>query len=291
MLGTLVQLLLSGAIAGSVYALIAIGFVLLHNGTGIVNFGYGDQLMLGGYLVILSQQFLGLSLAPSLLLAVLASGVVGLAINYGVMRPLSGRPLLIPIIATLALGTAMREGIRAVMGPNAWPVPFLVSPVPIRVGGIAIVPSDLAILGVALLVMLALYLFFGFTRYGQAVLAACANPTGALIVGIPAGATVAGIWVLSSMLAALAGILIAPLATLTPDIGLVSIKGFSAAVLGGFSSLPGAILGGLLLGVTEAMAGYYVSSALKDVVSYLVLVVVIVLMPSGLLGGRLVRKV
>jgi len=291
MASTFIQLLLSGAIAGSVYALLAIGLVLIHNGTGVVNFGFGDQLMVGVYILVFAQQFLGLALPPAILVAVIVSGLLGLAIQSLVMTPLRNRPVLIPIVATIAIGAALREGIRAFMGPNPWPVPFLLSTSPYRIGGISIVPSDLAILGTAVVIMLCLYVFFEFTKYGQAILAACANPTGALIVGIPAGTTTTGIWVLSSMLAAIAGIVIAPLTTLTPDIGLIAIKGFAAAVLGGFASLPGAVVGGILLGIIEALAGYYVSSAMKDIVSYAVLIGVIVLLPSGLFNRVSVRKV
>lgn len=291
MASTFIQLLLSGAIAGSVYALLAIGLVLIHNGTGVVNFGFGDQLMVGVYFLVFAQQFLGFSLPLAILAAIVISGLLGLAIQGLVMTPLRNRPVLIPIVATIAIGAALREGTRAFMGPNPWPVPFLLSTSPYRIGDISIVPSDLAILGTAVVIMIFLYVFFEFTKYGQAILAACANPTGALIVGIPAGATTTGIWVLSSMLAAIAGIVIAPLTTLTPDIGLIAIKGFAAAVLGGFASLPGAVVGGILLGIIEALSGYYVSSAMKDIVSYAILVAVIVLLPTGLFNRASVRKV
>ncbi len=291
MVETFIQLMLGGVIAGSVYALIAISLVLIHNGTGVVNFAFGDQLMAGVYVLVFSQHFLGLSLAPAVAIAVVVSGLFGLAIQFLVMAPLRNRPVLIPIVATIAIGAVLREGIRAFMGPNAWPVPFLLSTSPYHIGGVSIVPSDLAILGTSVIIMLCLYAFFEFTKYGQAILAACANPTGALIVGIPAGATTTSIWILSSMLAAIAGIVIAPLTTLTPDIGLIAIKGFAAAVLGGFASLPGAVVGGVLLGIIEAMAGYYISSAMKDIASYAVLVAVIVFRPTGLFNRASIRKV
>ena len=153
------------------------------------------------------------------------------------------------------------------------------------------VPANLAVVGVAFAVLAVLFLLFEKTVYGKAIIAACDNRTGASIVGIRVSYVFLAIWIIASLLATLAGILIAPMLTLSPDMGLIGIKGFTAAVLGGFNSLPGAVLGGVLLGVLEALGGTYVSSALKDMISYGILIAVILARPQGLIGVLTAKKV
>jgi branched-chain amino acid transport system permease protein len=287
----LAQVLVSSITAGAVYALIALGFVLIHKGTGVVHFGYGDQVTFGAYLVIIAQAFVGLPFWLSVVMALLLSFLLGAIIYGGFMWPLRNASLLARIIASLAFGTVLREFLRAFMGPNAWPFPFLLSPTSVPVAGILVVPANLAIVGVALGILGLLFVLFENTIYGKAVMAACDNQIGASIVGIRVSNVFLLIWILSSVLATVAGILVAPLLTLSPDMGLIGIKGFTAAILGGFNSLPGAVVGGITLGVLEAIAGTYISSALKDMISYSILILVILVRPQGLLGGLLVKKV
>jgi branched-chain amino acid transport system permease protein len=287
----LAQVLVSSVTAGAVYALIALGFVLIHKGTGVVHFGYGDQVMFGAYLVLISQVVLGLPFWPAVVSALMLSALLGAVIYCGFMWPLRNASLLARIIASLALGTVMREFVRAYMGPNAWPFPFLLSQTAVSVADMLVVPANLAIVGVSLGVLGLLFLLFEKTIYGKAIMAACDNQVGASIVGVRVSTVFLAIWILASVLATLAGILVAPLLTLSPDMGLIGIKGFTAAILGGFNSLPGAVLGGITLGVLEAIAGTYISSALKDMISYSILIVVILVRPQGLLGGLTIRKV
>jgi branched-chain amino acid transport system permease protein len=150
---------------------------------------------------------------------------------------LAASPALTKIIATLAVGLILREGTRALLGPNAYPFPFLLSPAPVQVGGVLMTPANLAVVGVALGVMVGFYVFFRFARLGKALRAACENRVGAMLVGIPVPFVFGAIWALASVLAAVAGILLAPLVTLTPDMGLVAIKG-GWRRSGGFTSLP-----------------------------------------------------
>lgn len=287
----LAQVLVSSIAAGAVYALIALGFVLIHKGTGVVHFGYGDQVTFGAYLVIMTQVIVGLPFWLAVILALLQSILLGAFIYGAFMWPLRNASLLARIIASLAFGTVLREFLRAFMGPNAWPFPFLLSPTSISVAGILIVPANLAIVGLALGILGLLFVFFEKITYGKAVMAACDNKIGASIVGIRVSNVFLFIWILASVLATMAGILVAPLLTLSPDMGLIGIKGFTAAILGGFDSLPGAVVGGITLGVLEAVAGTYISSALKDMISYSILIAVILVRPQGLLGGLLVKKV
>jgi branched-chain amino acid transport system permease protein len=287
----LAQVLVSSATAGAVYALIALGFVLIHKGTGDVHFGYGDQVMFGAYLVLIAQFLLGFPFWLASVAALAFSGLLGAVIFGGLMWPLRGASLLARIIASLALGTVLREFVRAYMGPNAWPFPFLLSQTAVSVAGVLEVPANLAIVAVSLGILGLLFLLFERTIYGKAIIAACDNQIGASIVGVRVSTVFLVIWILASVLATVAGILVAPLLTLSPDMGLIGIKGFTAAILGGFNSLSGAVLGGITLGILEALAGTYVSSALKDMISFSVLIVVILVRPQGLLGVLTTRKV
>jgi branched-chain amino acid transport system permease protein len=285
------QILVSGITAGAIYALVALGFVVLHRGTRVVHFGLGDQLTLSAYIVVVAQVYLGLPFAAGIVLSLVLSAGFGVLVERAVMRPLRTSPLLVMVIATLAIGAAIREGLRAGMGPLPWPIPFLLTPAPFSVGDLVLVPANLAVVGIAALVAGGLFLMLRYTRFGRAIVAVYENPVGASIVGISVPAVHARLWGLASVLAAVAGILVAPLITLSPDMGSIGIKGFAAAVLGGFNSLPGAIAGGVLLGVVETAAGVYVSSAMKDVISYALLIACVLVRPQGLFGRAEARKV
>ncbi|HXG01966.1 MAG TPA: branched-chain amino acid ABC transporter permease [Candidatus Binatia bacterium] len=281
----------SGITAGSVYALVALGFVLIYKGTRVVNFGQGEQVMLGAYLALVLNTFVGVPFPVAVGLALALAGLFGLLIYVVVLRRLASSPALTKIIATLAIGLILREGVRAILGPNAYPFPFLLSPAPVRVGGVLVTPANVAIVVAALVVMGIFYLFFRHARLGKALRAACENAVGASLMGISVPFVFATLWVLASVLAAVAGVLVAPLVTLTPDMGLVAIKGWVAAVVGGFTSLPGAVVGGIVLGVVETVTGSYVSTALKDGITYLLLMAILIVRPSGLLERRVVKRV
>jgi branched-chain amino acid transport system permease protein len=285
------QVILSGITAGSVYALIALGFVLIYKGTHVIHFGLGDQVTLGPYLVIVVQLYAGLPFGLAILLALIAAGGIGFVIEKFIMRPIALQPILVQIIATLAIGLAIREGLRAYMGPQGWPFEFLLSPTPRSFLGIYFAWANLAILFAALAVMLALYVFFVFTRFGRAVIATCQNRTGAFLMGIPVPTIVSSIWIIASVLAAVAGILLAPVVTLSPDMGVIGIKGFTVAALGGFTSLGGAVVAGFVLGVVETASGLYISTASKDATTFVVLLLIIAVRPRGLFGSKIVQKV
>lgn len=287
----LLQLLVNGVPAGIMYALVAMGIVLIHNGTNVVHFGYGEQITLAGYSVVLLKVMVGVSLPVAVIGAFLISGLFSLVCYFGVMAPLRRSPLLVQVIATLAIGMAVREGLRAYMGPDPWPFPTFVPPRVFDLGGVFITSANLVAIGSSLLIAALLFGFFGFSKYGKAMLAASENPRGALLVGVPIIKVFAGIWLLAGVLAAASAMLLTPIVGLTPDMGLIAIKGFCAAILGGFTSLPGAIIGGILLGLFEAAAGYFISSAVKDVVAFAALILVVVLRPNGILGRARIRKV
>ena len=285
------QIVLSGIVAGSVYALIALGFVLIYKGTHVIHFGLGDQVTLGAYLVIIAQLYAGVPHWPAILLALIGSGAIGFLLERFVMRPIALQPILVQVIATLAIGLGIREGLRAFMGPQGWPFEFLLSPTPRSFLGIYFAWANVGVLFAAVSVMLVLYLVFAFSRFGRVVIATCENRTGAFLMGIPVPEVVSSIWIVSSILAAIAGILLAPVVTLSPDMGIVGIKGFTVAALGGFASLEGAVVAGFILGIIETASGIYISTAFKEATTFLVLLLIISARPQGLFGKKMVKKV
>lgn len=287
----ILQLIANGISAGVMYSLVALCIVLIHNGTNVVHFGYGDQIAFAAYLVVIAQTFMGAPLWVAFVSSIVISAIFGLLIYTAILAPLRRTPLLVQIIATLAIGTALREGMRAYMGPDPWPFPALVPPKIFDFGGVFITSANIAAVAIAMVVTVALFSFFKFSKYGQAIIAACENAKGASIVGISVSKVFAGIWIVASVIAAISAFLMAPVVTLSPEMGLIGIKGFCAAILGGFTSLPGAIVGGILLGLIETAAGYYISTAAKDVVAYGVLIAVVIFRPQGLFGKRQLKKV
>jgi branched-chain amino acid transport system permease protein len=287
----ILQLIANGIPAGVMYSLVALCIVLIHNGTNVVHFGYGDQITLAAYIVVIAQTIFGAPLWLAITASILISALFGLFIYMAILAPLRRTPLLVQLIATLAIGTGIREGLRAFMGPDPWPFPALVTPRVFNLGDVFVTSANVAAVVIAVVITAILFTFFKVSKYGQAIMAACENAKGASIVGIPVTKVFAGIWIVASVIAAVSAILMAPVVTLSPDMGLIAIKGFCAAVLGGFTSLPGAIVGGILLGLIETAAGFYISTAAKDVVAYGVLIAVVIFMPQGLFGKAQLKKV
>ena len=285
------QVIASGLMAGSVYALIAVGFVLIYKGTRIVHFGQGEQIMLGAYLVVVLFSLWHWPLGYAIAGAIAVSGLLGLVLERFVFRALMSKPPLTMLIATLAVGVILREGVRAVMGSNAYAFPFLLPPTTLDFGQVLIGLDSLGVVAISMVVMLVFFVLFQHTRFGRAVRAACENQTAAALVGVSVPLVFSSIWVASSVLAAIAGILIGPSLIVTPDMGGIALRAWVAAVIGGFTSLPGAVVGGLLLGTIETAAGAYISSAFKDGVTYGLLIAVLLIKPTGLFAKRHVKKV
>jgi len=188
------------------------------------------------------------------------------------------------ILSTVAVGQMLRSGVRIVRGQELSLFPPMLPTDPIRIGGLTVTPLSLAIIAISLLLVAAFTGMFQFTRLGKGMQAVAQNKDAASMVGISVPRTYARIWGISSALAGAAGILLAPLIIISPDMGIIANKGFAGAILGGFNSLLGAVVGGFLLGIIENLAGVYVGGSMKDVVAFVVLVAVLSIRPAGLLG-------
>jgi branched-chain amino acid transport system permease protein len=285
------QVVVSGITPGAIYALMALGFVLVYKATGVVNFAHGEAVMIGAYTGLVLHGELHLPYVPALLLTLAVAFVLGLVVEVVVYRPLIRAPVVSVILASIALGQILRSAARIVRGDDMRVFPPMLSTSPIAVGEVVITPLSLGVIALAFLFMAILAVFFRWFRLGKAMRAVSENQLAASLVGVSVPAVFSWTWGLSSLLAGASGMLIAPLVLVSPEMGFVAFKGFVAAILGGFTSIPGTILGGLVMGVLENLVGVFISTAYKDVISFLFMIAVLAVRPAGLLGAGDVKKV
>ncbi|MBB5204219.1 branched-chain amino acid transport system permease protein [Inhella inkyongensis] len=287
------QVLVSGLAQGCIYGLIALGFVLIYKATETVSFAQGDLMMVGGFVALLLLNHLGWPLWAVLPLSVLALAALGLGLERLVIRPVLGQPAFSVVMLTLGLGYLARGLITMlpVVGTETHRLNLPYGE-PLQLpGGLVLAVEQLVVMGSTVLLCGLLFALFRFTRVGLAMQAASQNQLAAHLMGIPVRRLNGYVWALAAGVAALAAVLLAPITFVHANMGLIGLKAFPAAVVGGFGSLPGAILGGLIIGVVEALAGFYLPEGFKDVSAYVLVLVVLVLMPHGLLGERQVKRV
>lgn len=293
MLNQFLQLLLAGIAQGCVYALVALGFVLIYKATETVNFAQGDLMMLGAFFALTANTVMGLPYWATILFAVAAMAVVGMLAERLVLRPVLGYPAFTVVMITIGIGYVLRGVVTMVPGwgteTYALPTPF--SEAVLTLGGLVLAAQQLAVIGMTALLCLALYLFFRYSKLGVAMQATSQNQLAAYYMGIPVRRVNMMIWGLSAGVAAFAGILLAPVTFVHSNMGFIGLKAFPAAVVGGFGSVPGSIAGGLIIGVVEALAGFYLPEGFKDVAAYVVVLVVLLVWPSGLFGETMRKKV
>ncbi len=287
----IIQLLLIGVSQGCFYGLIALGFVLIYKATEMINFAQGDMMMLGMFLGITVTVGMGLPFWSAIPICMLAMGIFGYLMDVLIFRRVIGQPAFVIVVLTISLGFIMRAAAGMIWGaqPLALPSPLVGN---LEVGGLVITLERVAVIVGTIIVTGLLYMFFRFTRVGVAMQASSQNQLAAYYMGIPVKRIFSLIWFISAAVAALAGLLVAPIVTtVTTDIGLaVTIKAFAGAVIGGFGSLPGAILGCLIIGIVEPFAGAYLPE-FKEIVAFLILFAVLVLRPQGLFAQIQRKKV
>jgi branched-chain amino acid transport system permease protein len=281
----LAQFIVSGLTTGSIYALIALGFCIIHNATGIVNFTQVDFVTLGGLMMYTFLAGLGLPLFAAFPLAVLVVTVVGAMVERLAIRPAKSRAVIILIFITIGVSILMRGTFKILWGKTQMALPHFSGESPLIVFGAAVLPQSIWILLITSVVVLLLHYFFKRTRVGKAMRATSFNPRAAALMGVNVNRMILLSFALSGALGALAGIIIVPITTLSYDIGvMLGLKGFAAAVLGGYGNSMGAVLGGLILGVMESLGAGLISSTYKDVIAFAILVAVLFVKPGGLLG-------
>ncbi len=281
----LVQFVFAGLTSGAAYAMVAIGFGVVHNTMGIVNFTQVDFVTMGGMLLLSALLAAKLPMLLAVLLAVAGVAAVGALVEFLALRRSRSRDHLLLIFLTIGLSIMLRGIMQKIWGKQSLAVPPLTGEQPIRFLGATILPQALWILGIGAAAIGLLVWFFRGTSAGLRMRGVASNPVAAAAVGLRVPRVRTASFALAGALGGLAGVLVTPITTLRYDVGvLLGLKGFAAAILGGFGSFPGAILGGVLLGLLESLGAAYVSSAWKDSIAFLVLLLVLFVRPHGLLG-------
>lgn len=284
-----IRFLIVGVSQGCAYGLIALGFVLIYKATEVVNFAHGEFMMLGAFAVLTISESTGWGFWPSFILGCLSIGVVGYLIDAQVMRRIIGQSQASVFILTVAFGFIFRSLAGMIFG---WNTQSLATPFEgkIAIAGIDIGTDRLAIIVATVLLVGVLYLFFGRTRVGVAMQASSQNQLAAYYMGIPVKRLASFTWAIGAMIAAVAGVLLAPVTQVDTTIGLLGIKALAGAIVGGFGSIPGALLGCLLIGVIEPFADYYLPG-IKGVSAYVVMLIVLFVRPDGLIAQTYQKKV
>ncbi len=291
MSGALVQYLLAGLTVGAIYALVALGFSIIYNASHVINFAQGEFVMIGG-MTTMSLAGSGLPLWAAAPLAVIAATLVGLALQKLAVERARSASVVTLIIITIGASILLRGVAGLVWDKGIHALPSFSGDKPIAIGGATILPQSLWVIGVTAASVALLWWFFNRTLTGKAMLAVSHNRLAAQLVGISVRRVLLLSFGLSAALGALGGILIAPITFTSWDTGvMLGLKGFAAAVLGGLGSGPGAVAGGLALGMIESLAAGYLSSAYKDAIAFVIILAVLVFMPSGLLGQRGAERV
>jgi branched-chain amino acid transport system permease protein len=287
----LLQFAFSGLTVGAIYAMVALGFTLIHNASDIINFAQGEFVMLGGMTTVFMATA-GIPLPLAMLIAIVVTTGVGLALHRFAIAPARGASPVALIMITIGASVFLRGVAQIVFDKRFHSLPPLFGTDPIQFGGAAILPQSLVVLAGAAVIVALLWLFVERTLLGKAVIATAANRLAARLIGVDTRRIVDFSFAVSAAIGAIAGILITPIALTSYDVGtLLALKGFAAAMLGGIGSPLGAVVGGLLIGMIEALCAGYVSSSYKDAAAFLIILVVLVAMPQGLFGRVKVERV
>ena len=287
------QLLVSGLANGCVYGLVALGFVLIYKATEAVNFAQGDFMMLGAFVTLglVNPEYMGIPFWFALPLVFLIMGALGYLLDAAVLRVVFGQSQTAIIILTIALGFVIRFVVGVLWGHEPHSLIWPVSLGDVRFGTVVLRTVDLAVIIVTVILTMLLWQFFQRTKVGLAMQGSSQNQMAAYYMGIPVKRVQSMVWALAGVVAAVAGILYASKGALDPSAGFIGIKAFAAAVIGGFGSLPGALLGGLIVGVIEPFAARYLPAGYSQIAPYALLILVLVFRPHGLFAQVRTKKV
>jgi len=291
LISQLIQYLITGMTVGSIYAMIAVGFNIIYNVTEIINLAQGEFVVLGGLIMVFLQVTLAIPTILAFFLTLLIVFLIGVLFDRLAIRPIRQPSVMTLIIATIAASMILKGTAMFIWGKDPYDLPAFSGRNPISFLGAVILPQALWIMGFLVVIVLVLTLFFERNIIGKAMKACADNPEAAKLVGINVNHMVLFSFALSAAIGAVAGIGVTPLALMEYDRGaMLAVKGFAAVILGGLGSFPGAILGGLILGLIESMGAGFISSGYKDAFALIVLLILLFIKPSGLLGNATVAK-
>jgi len=289
----ILQLLLSGIAQGCIYGLIALGFVLIYKATETVSFAQGELMMVGAFCAFAGMSLFGLPFWLAALLAVAAMVAFGVLLELVVIRPILGQPQFSIVMLTIGIGYVARGAITMVPGlgteTHTLPVPY--KDQVWNAAGLVLNIEQMVIIAATVILSAVLYAMFRYSKLGVAMQAASQNQLAAYYMGIPVKRLNGLVWGLAAAVAAVAGLLLSPITFVHANMGFIGLKAMPAAVVGGFGSLPGALVGGLIIGVVESMSGFYLPEGFKDIAAYVVVLIMLVVKPNGLFGEALRKKV
>ena len=288
----MVQEMISGLAMGCVYALVSFGFVLVYNAVGAVNFAHGEMVLFGGYFGLIATSWLHFPLWVALLFSLAAMAGLGLVYNRVAYYPIRHRPAATVIIASIGMSILLRNSALALFGPDPLKLDSFLGDRVFSMGDVVVGQHHVLIIALTLILFLGLSFLFDRTSIGRKLQATAQDQEAARLMGINVNRMITLTFVLSALLASVAGFLLAPVWFLDPDVGLVVIlKAFIVIVIGGFGNIRGMMAGGLFLGVVEILVASHITSEYRDVISFLILIAVLVALPRGFFGEKIAQKV
>ena len=287
------QLVISGIAQGCIYGLIALGFVLIYKATETVSFAQGELMMLGAFGGLVAMTMLGFPFWLAVPAAILAMALVGVLTERVIIRPVLGQPAFSIVMLTIGLGYVGRGLVTMIpnIGTETHTLPVPYKDQVWNLGALVLNVEQMVVIASTVLLCGGLYALFRYSKLGIAMQASSQNQLAAYYMGIPVKTLNGLVWGLAAAVAAIAGLLLAPITFVHANMGFIGLKAFPAAVVGGFGSLPGAIVGGLVIGVVESLSGFYLPEGFKDIAAYIVVLIMLVVMPNGLFGEKLRKKV
>jgi branched-chain amino acid transport system permease protein len=288
-----VQLVISGIAQGCIYGLIALGFVLIYKATETVSFAQGELMMLGAFGGLAGMTFMGFPYWLAVVSSVAAMAVFGMLLERLVIRPILGQPAFSVVMLTIGIGYVLRGLITMIpeIGTETHMLPVPYKDEIWNVAGVVLNVEQMVVIGATSVLCLLLFALFRYSKIGIAMQAVSQNQLAAYYMGIPVKRLNGLVWGLASAVAAIAGLLLAPITFVHANMGFIGLKAFPAAVVGGFGTLPGAIVGGLVIGTVESLAGFYLPEGFKDTAPYIAVLIMLMVRPNGLFGDKLRKKV
>ncbi len=286
------QLTLTGLTSGAVYALVALGFVLIYKSSDVINFAQGEFLLIGAYLAYFFMGQMGVHWSLGILLTIIVAAGLGVIIERLVLRPLIGEPIISVIMVTIGLSSLLKALVGAIWGTNPQVFPAFIPKTEVHIFNAVVTADKLWAIGIALAFLLIFTLFFRFNKEGVAMRAVADDQQAALSMGISVQRIFALAWSIAAMTAAVAGVIVANVLEVSPNLSGVGLHVFPVVILGGLDSIPGALIGAAIIGLLEAYAGGYVGDgSLAQVISYVVLIIILMIRPYGLFGQEIIERV
>jgi branched-chain amino acid transport system permease protein len=279
-----------GLLSGGVLALIALSFVLIYKGTGVVNFAVGEVMMLGAYLYYAGHVSFGFDPVPAFALALGAITLLAIGVERMVLRPLSGQSPVSVLMATIGMASIVHGGVEAIWGGDTFTVPPLLPRMPLNFGEVRIAGTAVGNFVVAAVLIAAFVAFFRYSKTGIALRATASDPVTAATMGIDIHYAQRLTWILSSLVGTVAGVLIASSANLSPLLASTALAGFAVIILGGLDSIVGAIVASLVIGWLDSVAAGYLGGKARDLVPYVVVLAILVVRPHGIFGSRTIER-